>query len=315
MSWSFSQVLVGEFLGANSLDTVPSAPLNMTHTPDQFYWPDKPTEHSRLSRFGMTSEPLTADRGAELLTLFLEDSRAKTYPSQAVEMGWTENVADSGGKWRESLARYDPDTHSLKTAQLSLIEDWTGCSVTLPRSGLMLDGQCWELPMLGRITREIESGFLPTPVATDAGSGRFNTSVGGKPRPTLALMARKDLLPTPTVCGNRNRKGASKTSGDGLATAVAMSLTRTSSDFMDAPIVKGILLPTPTAHNAKEKGSPSQMTRNTVQLGDLAAGRLNPQWVEWLMGWPIGHTDLKPLGTDKCPNAVQQPGECLEVSE
>lgn len=27
--------------------------------------------------------------------------------------------------------------------------------------------------------------------------------------------------------------------------------------------------------------------------------RLNPDWVEWLMGWPIGWTDLKPLATGK----------------
>ena len=30
-----------------------------------------------------------------------------------------------------------------------------------------------------------------------------------------------------------------------------------------------------------------------------AGGQLNPDWVEWLMGWPIGWTDLKPLGMDK----------------
>ena len=28
-------------------------------------------------------------------------------------------------------------------------------------------------------------------------------------------------------------------------------------------------------------------------------GRLNPTWVEWLMGWPIKWTDLQPLETDK----------------
>ena len=28
-------------------------------------------------------------------------------------------------------------------------------------------------------------------------------------------------------------------------------------------------------------------------------GQLNPSWVEWLMAWPIGWTDLKPLATDK----------------
>ncbi len=28
-------------------------------------------------------------------------------------------------------------------------------------------------------------------------------------------------------------------------------------------------------------------------------GQLNPAWVEWLMGWPIGHTDLQPLAMDR----------------
>ena len=28
-------------------------------------------------------------------------------------------------------------------------------------------------------------------------------------------------------------------------------------------------------------------------------GQLNPAWVEWLMGWPIGHTDLQPLEMDR----------------
>ena len=292
MSWSFSPGLVGEFLGASCLDTKPSVPLNMTHTPDQYYWPDKPTEHSRISRFGMTCEPLMGSRGAELLTLFLEASHARTSPLQDEVTDWTVNVVDSGGRWRESLARYDPDTHSLKTAQLSLIEDWTGCSVTLPRSGLMLDGQCWELPMLGRTTRETEFGYLPTPVATDAGSGRFNTSIGGTPRPTLALMARKYLWPTPTVCGNYNRKGASATSGDGLATAVKM-------------------WPTPTAHNAKETNAPSEAQRNTPTLTAQAGGQLNPNWVEQLMGWPIGHTDLKRLATVKSRSVELLLGGCL----
>ena len=34
-------------------------------------------------------------------------------------------------------------------------------------------------------------------------------------------------------------------------------------------------------------------------------GQLNPAWVEWLMGWPIGWTDLKPLETDRYRNVQQ----------
>jgi hypothetical protein len=35
------------------------------------------------------------------------------------------------------------------------------------------------------------------------------------------------------------------------------------------------------------------------QMGAGNGGQLNPPWVEWLMGWPPGWTDLKPLGTDR----------------
>ena len=38
-------------------------------------------------------------------------------------------------------------------------------------------------------------------------------------------------------------------------------------------------------------------------------GALNPMWVEWLMGWPIGWTDLKPLGTDKFQQWLRSHGK------
>jgi hypothetical protein len=37
----------------------------------------------------------------------------------------------------------------------------------------------------------------------------------------------------------------------------------------------------------------------TIQEREQTTGPLNPTWVEWLMGWPTGWTDLKQLGTDK----------------
>lgn len=42
-------------------------------------------------------------------------------------------------------------------------------------------------------------------------------------------------------------------------------------------------------------------------------GVITPQNYEWMMGWPIGWTDLKPLETDKSRNVQQQLGECLEA--
>jgi hypothetical protein len=39
-------------------------------------------------------------------------------------------------------------------------------------------------------------------------------------------------------------------------------------------------------------------------------GQLNPEWVEWLMGWPIGWTALNPLGMDRFREWLQQHGRC-----
>jgi hypothetical protein len=70
--------------------------------------------------------------------------------------------------------------------------------------------------------------------------------------------------------------------------------------------------PTPTAHMAKEMNSPSEALRDTPSLASRVGGKLNPMWVEWLMGWPLGWTDLKPSATDKYLCAPQQPLNYLE---
>jgi len=78
----------------------------------------------------------------------------------------------------------------------------------------------------------------------------------------------------------------------------AHNVTRKSGAFQS--LTRSVMMfPAPTAHNAKETGAPSQLKRQTVQLGDLVGGKLNPTWVEWLMGWTLGWTDLRPLGMGK----------------
>ena len=52
-------------------------------------------------------------------------------------------------------------------------------------------------------------------------------------------------------------------------------------------------LPTPTKHNEKEGAYPSEYNRNTPTLATHAGGKINPEWSEHLMGFPISHTDLQ----------------------
>ena len=101
--------------------------------------------------------------------------------------------------------------------------------------------------------------------------------------------------PTPTVHGNYNRKGASAKSGDGLATAVA----------------KRERFATPMARDWRS-GKVSDVTRrkNSRPLSEQIGGLLNPQWVEWLMGWPIGWTDCAASATAKFRGLPPPHGGC-----
>ena len=65
-------------------------------------------------------------------------------------------------------------------------------------------------------------------------------------------------------------------------------------------------LPTPTCHNAKEGAYPAEYTRNTPTLAAQIGGKVNPDWNESRMGWPIGWTDLKRLETVKIAEWQQQ---------
>jgi hypothetical protein len=65
------------------------------------------------------------------------------------------------------------------------------------------------------------------------------------------------------------------------------------------------LWPTPCAQDAKNSTlPPSQAERDSIpgyllSSGEQPGGKLNPTWVEWLMGWPIGWTDCAVSATDR----------------
>lgn len=79
----------------------------------------------------------------------------------------------------------------------------------------------------------------------------------------------------------------------------------------------------PTAKASIRGDCPSERLRRTPDLPSAIKmrplpdgseprqdGQLNPQWVEWFMGWPIGWTELKPLAMDKFLEWQQQHSLC-----
>jgi hypothetical protein len=234
MSWLYSQALVEEYLGGNFSDGEPSAPSNGNPTQQAYCAPDKMTGFSRLSRFGMTFKPLTADRGEELLTSYLADFPARTLAPQGKVQELTESDQECGEKWRASFVKYDPNSSLWKTHQCSLLEDLEQFSETWPQWGLMRDGECWEQMPLDLLITEPEFGWLPTPTVSDSsGAGRDGPRKGNH-----SISNLKDYL----------------------------------------------------SKHYKMAYPPVNVT-------------------EYMMGWPLGWTDLKPLATDKSHCVQPPPGE------
>ena len=44
-------------------------------------------------------------------------------------------------------------------------------------------------------------------------------------------------------------------------------------------------------------------------------GEMNPEWIEWWMGWPVGWTELRPLVTDKFRQWSHSHGNFLDLSQ
>jgi len=295
MSWLYSRVLVEEYLGDTSWDGEQSALLSGKPIPQAYCALDKMTDFSRLSRFGMTFKPLTESLGEALLMSYREDFPVKTSPLLEKGQELTESEAECGEKWRASFTKYDLDTRSWKTHQCSLLEDLEEFSQTWPQWGLMRGGECWEQRTLEQTIRGTESGLLPDGMVTFHTPN--TTGLDGGSNSRKALKKRMESWPTPDAnCGARGTQElwtAKRKSGQPAQYSINQA-------------VRDKMFPTPTAHNSKECASPSEYNRDTPSLATHAGGKLNPMWVEWLMGWPLGHTDLKPLETDKS-HFVQQP--------
>jgi len=139
------------------------------------------------------------------------------------------------------------------------------------------------------------------------------------PTPTTQEVEHPNAELTPT--GRRKSKNNKTSHSLGLADAVQMWPTPVSSSSMAEDIstvqerlrngkpyksrlIEAVAIwPTPTASSWGNEGSQKMLDRR-IESGDITedqkrrmtagnGGKLNPMWVEWLMGFPLGWTDLK----------------------
>ena len=167
-------------------------------------------------------------------------------------------------------------------------------------------------------TSETESGLWPTPTVFDSIAENMMPKNGDTTRLDKFGKARKVLRDGRTASMGLARLVAHN------AAIVTNSLLSTDATLLtsviahDAKVTANAIWPTPRARDYKDgetippsrKLNPELATLGQrVIIDGATGGTLNPMWVEWLMGWPLGWTDLKPLETDKFQKWLEQHGK------
>ena len=170
------------------------------------------------------------------------------------------------------FAFYDPDSRSLRTSQGTFPWDSTQSSPTLPTSGSMRSGRCYEhRTSVPAISEPDCSSLLPTP----------NVAGGGKKIPEDAVWSGKAaykpdgtkvqvhidriamLLPTPAAMNpndgerleswqaRREREKAKHQNGNGFGTPLSIAVR---------------MLPTPTARESKDSDAPGRQGGSSLYV-------------------------------------------------
>jgi hypothetical protein len=190
------------------------------------------------------------------LTSFVADIRVSH--SQLLEDATEKTTHDTYGHGLElQLANYDPNTQSWKMCGDISLWGLTKSLEILPPSGMTLNGKLFQLHQLVPLTEETELSSWPTPRV--AGSGENISIVQERFKNGMKYKSRLEeavaLWPTMTA--------------NGMGSTGHRAL-------LDKRISSGDITP-------DEKR----------QMSAGNGGRLNPTWVEWLMGFPLEWTDLE----------------------
>ena len=257
------------------------------------WWPDVPNfSHGIVGLNALLRKVRTASRPAFLARISHSLVQAPDLP---------EPVRDSFGHLCEPFAWFDPGSRSWRTWQRCLIEGWETYSATWPRSGMTRNGIAYRRQPLVPLTDETASGsLLPTPTAT------ANMLAPA----TQKWPAHRNMLPTPRACTGLRSSGGNRTE---LLRAVEEWPTPTASlgtkggritprkgreggTLIEAVAARSFATPTASPWRSG-KASAETHEKNSRPLSEQVGGSLNPTWVEWLMAYPLGWTDLGASGT------------------
>ena len=202
----------------------------------------------------------------------------------------------------ECYATYDRHLHYLKTLEgfLPLLEEnikanfSMGFCRTFTNAGMMRNGKLYRLKTSERPISGKESGLWPTPKTNCFkkpcihGNGSFDlqTAITLWPTPKacdfIVYISEKRIYPTPT---------------SSMTTIQDMVLSFFSYNDPQRPKYRE-LFPTPTlprphdSNNTAGKNFPGHKQKDLTNVIASDGGQLNPDWVEAMMGYPHGWTDI-----------------------
>lgn len=191
----------------------------------------------------------------------------------------SKTLAISGRKCADLLAKSDPLGSLLKTLLVTSHWGSTRCSLTwkptaTPGGRLLFRLQ----PSMPRTSGNGSGSWLATATAT---ANQLAPSMQKHP-------GCRAIFPTPLA-------------GDGKKMS-SMSKARKASGRKPDSLPEYVRMwPTPTARDHKDTGDCANVPVNAL-LGRAVgpsrmSGSLNPEFVEWLMGFPVGWTDCEPSAT------------------
>ena len=258
----------------------------------------------------MTCEHLTDDYGAALLTWYREDSRVKTSVLPETVLESRAKNRPSGSRCSESFGRFDRNMSLWKTPPDLFGTDSTLSSKAWTRAGTMRNGVCWARPTLARHTIGNAAGFWHTPTVVQCARSeaawekrqKARHATGRKTIPPGSLeeqvrMSGKIPCWDWNISPMNSRNEATKKMFPTLRTGGMCGGSGSYQKLKDL-MGKGVITPA---------------ERRSMVAGN--GGKLNPEWTEWLMGFPIGWSGLEGLAMPKSRSVLQLHGTfCMNES-
>lgn len=202
--------------------------------------------------------------------------------------GWRIVDPDCSSAWRGSFAQWIPDqtSGSWKTCQASLVGDFPLFSGRWPRSGILHGGRCSELTIHW-------SGLH-----TGANGGSVSRGKLARPDhwPTLDAQACNYNERPSTWDARAERLKLKGYNGNGAGKRLCVEVKR-----WPTPIYQDTEEPNNSLSRLVKTGrkhAPTHKRAPDAHKPDPVSGRLNPDWVDALMGLPIGWSDVGRLDLD-----------------